>query len=225
METKKKHGSVIKNCKQCDRKFSVALSTIAAGKGNCCSKACRDRYRIGKPVLKLKTRCDKKPRTSFTCQLCGKVFIDEHAERPRKFCSNQCLGRSKRKNKSESPRAKQMVALQAWAKKIILRDKSCVRCGHRESLQAHHLKSYAEHPDLRLDVTNGVALCPVCHHAQHPTHKLGLYLVRGGKSVRRCVVCESEFVSCKKSQRTCGVSCGAKLRQTKRNYSRRLEDE
>jgi hypothetical protein len=42
------------------------------------------------------------------------------------------------------------------------------------------------------------------------------YLSRGGKTVQRCVVCEIAFVPRKKSSRTCGVSCGARLRQSKR---------
>ena len=225
METKKQRGSVVKNCKQCGNEFSVAMSTLAVGKGNCCSKACDNEFRIGKPKPKYKTRCDKKPRTSCVCQLCGKVFIDEHAERPRKFCSNQCLGRSKKKRNSSRPRQKLSSKLLKWSCSVILRDKACIRCGATENLQAHHIIEYANHPELALDLGNGVTLCPPCHHSQHPKHSLAFYVKRGGQTVQRCVVCEGPFVSRKQTQRTCNVGCGAKLRQAKRTYLRKTNDE
>lgn len=224
--TEAKRGSVIRSCNQCGNEFSVHLSTLSAGKGNCCSKECRDKFRTGKPAPKSKTRCDKKPIKSHVCKWCGKVFVSKsHAgsEEPRRFCSNACSGRSKRKSVKEHPRRKQANELSFWARKVILRDKKCVRCGTNGPLQAHHVKSYAKHPELRLDVNNGVALCPVCHHAQHPTHKLGLYLVRGGRTVQRCIVCEGEFLPRKQTQRTCSASCGAKRRQSRRVY-RKIEE-
>lgn len=212
MVTKAQRGSVIRQCEQCGSDFSVFLSTLSAGKGRCCSKTCGDKMRTGKPCPKSKTRSDKKPRTSQVCSWCGKVFIDEHAERPREYCSNKCSGLSKRKNTKEHPRRKQAAELQRWTRAVILRDKACVRCGVRETLQAHHIKPYAKHPELRLDVDNGVALCPVCHHAQHPKHSLGWYLSRGGQKVQYCATCESAFVPGKRTQRTCSPKCGRELR-------------
>lgn len=213
MGTETQRGSVIRQCEQCGSDFSVFLSTLAAGKGRCCSSVCRDKLRTGKPCPKSKTRCDKKPRKSHVCQWCGKVFQED---RPRRrviqFCSNKCLGCSKRKDNRGHPRRKQAVELQRWTRQVILRDKACVRCGVRETLQAHHVKSYAKNPELRLDVNNGVALCPPCHHAQHPKHSLEWYLSRGGQAVQHCVICESPYVPRKKSQRSCSIACGRKAR-------------
>lgn len=209
-------GSVNRSCEQCGTEFSVWLSTIAAGKGRCCSKACANKSQTGRPAPKSKTRSDKKPRRSHVCQWCGKVFVNHgHNDRERQYCSNKCLGLSKRKNRKRHPRYKQTSQLIRWARAVILRDRVCVRCGVSEKLQAHHVQSYADHPALRLELSNGVALCAPCHHAQHPSHKLEWYLSRGGQTIQRCVVCEGAYLPGKKAQRTCSISCGQKLRRRK----------
>jgi len=223
MVTERQRGSVKRCCAQCGTEFSVPLSTLASGKGHCCSKACASAFRTGKKMTTpRKTRIDKKPRKPHVCQWCGNVFIDKThlgADVDRQYCSNKCLGLSKRKNGKEHPRRKHAAKLQKWARDVILRDQSCVRCGAREKLQAHHVKCYAKHPELRLDVGNGVALCAVCHHTQHPNHKLEWYLSRGGQTVQRCEVCESPFVPRKATQRSCSPKCGCKLRHAKNNSS------
>jgi len=37
-------------------------------------------------------------------------------------------------------------------------------CGKNVDLQIHHIKSYAEYPNLRFDITNGITLCKECHN-------------------------------------------------------------
>lgn len=181
-------------------------SNVAVGRAKACSRECGYKVR--------KTRSDKKPRKPYACQWCGNVFAEDRSRPSRvlRYCSNKCLGLSKRKHWKEHHRRKDSVEHQRWARAVVLRDKACVRCGVREKLQAHHVRSFAKHPELRLDVSNGVALCAVCHHAQHPTHKLEWFLVRGGRTVQRCVVCEGEYVPRKKTQRTCSTKCGRALR-------------
>ncbi len=52
-----------------------------------------------------------------------------------------------------------------WRKAVYKRDDYiCQRCGERgEKLEAHHIKPFATHPELRFDVTNGITLCKSCH--------------------------------------------------------------
>lgn len=204
---KKRRPLVIQNCRECGGEFYAKQSNIEVGRGLFCSLQCQ---RTGR-----KTRSDKKPRVPHVCQWCGDVFIDANRQRENtKYCSKKCRGLSKNKKRRENHRYKQTAALISWARAVILRDKKCMRCGARENLQAHHVKSYAKHPDNRLDVSNGVALCAVCHHTQHPSHRLGLYLSRGGKMIQRCVYCEGEYLPRRKTQRVCSISCGQKLRHS-----------
>lgn len=47
-------------------------------------------------------------------------------------------------------------------------DYTCGRCGERSGkLHAHHVKSWADHPDERYDVENGLTLHQDCHKALH----------------------------------------------------------
>lgn len=60
----------------------------------------------------------------------------------------------------------------AWQRAVFDRDGwTCQHCGYHnkrgEKLHAHHIQSYADHPGLRLDVSNGLTLCLDCHMKHH----------------------------------------------------------
>jgi hypothetical protein len=72
-----------------------------------------------------------------------------------------------------------------WRNAVLERDGYvCQHCGrqcrkYEKGLAAHHIKSYADYPDLRYDVTNGICLCRACHMALH-----------GKPITREMVLCE-----------------------------------
>jgi hypothetical protein len=67
------------------------------------------------------------------------------------------------------PNARTSPEAHAWRKAVFERDGyTCVECGRQGRLQAHHLRSWAEDVDGRLDVDNGITLCLECHKAKHP---------------------------------------------------------
>lgn len=55
--------------------------------------------------------------------------------------------------------------LHRWRKAVFERDNyTCQACGQiGGALNAHHVKSYKNHPELRESVSNGLTLCVECH--------------------------------------------------------------
>lgn len=55
--------------------------------------------------------------------------------------------------------------LRQWSRDVMMRDHfTCVVCHSvGGKLNAHHIKKFSDHPDLRLVVSNGVTLCEPCH--------------------------------------------------------------
>jgi len=55
-----------------------------------------------------------------------------------------------------------------WRDSVYERDcYTCTRCGTKEDIQAHHIKSFDEYPELRFSVENGITLCRSCHTKIH----------------------------------------------------------
>jgi len=58
---------------------------------------------------------------------------------------------------------------QEWVKSVLKRDDYTCQCCEKRGgkLNVHHLNSYANFPELRLDINNGVTLCEKCHSNQY----------------------------------------------------------
>lgn len=233
---------VARECKQCGMEFLASAYEVAKGRGAFCSKKCNHDYghislsckACGKQFSTIKAKGSRKfcsrecsdggmsrkrsePQMPRTCQCCGIVFLvrDTVQGSKRKYCSKDCGNKAQRKppeQRVEPFRKTSAVEYQAWVKAVLLRDRACVRCGATETLQAHHVKHWRNHPELRYDIDNGVALCPYCHHAQHQYLSLEAFLKQGGRQVLHCVVCESPYVP-RGRQRTCSARCGQKRRR------------
>ena len=55
-----------------------------------------------------------------------------------------------------------------WRKKVLERDNhTCVVCGNKENVQAHHILPAKDYPELRLEVSNGQTRCKTCHKEEH----------------------------------------------------------
>ncbi|MCL2157532.1 MAG: hypothetical protein FWH54_05875 [Methanobrevibacter sp.] len=55
-----------------------------------------------------------------------------------------------------------------WVNRVLTRnDSTCVICGEKRSLHTHHLFSFINYPDYRLNPDNGVVLCRWCHLKYH----------------------------------------------------------
>lgn len=111
----------------------------------------------------------------FTCEVCGDDFYREHRGRgaPR-TCSRRCFGilqtgpghpRWRGGSLPEGQRPRKTPRYKAWRAAVYDRDDfTCQDCGRRGGrLHAHHIKAWAEFPELRFEVENGQTLCVECH--------------------------------------------------------------
>jgi hypothetical protein len=56
---------------------------------------------------------------------------------------------------------------QLWKRAVYARDKVCQDCGSGERLKAHHIFPYADFPNERHNIHNGILLCHDCHVRVH----------------------------------------------------------
>ena len=60
----------------------------------------------------------------------------------------------------------------AWRKSVFERDNfTCQKCNQNGGvLNAHHIFNFADYPESRFDVDNGIVLCKSCHKSFHSTY-------------------------------------------------------
>lgn len=60
------------------------------------------------------------------------------------------------------------IRVSKWRESVLRRDNyRCRECDSPENLHAHHIVRWAECPELRIEVSNGLTLCRTCHEAEH----------------------------------------------------------
>jgi hypothetical protein len=62
------------------------------------------------------------------------------------------------------------VEYREWREQVFRRDGyTCQDCGDNKggNLNAHHIRSFSEFSELRLDISNGITLCKDCHRKRH----------------------------------------------------------
>jgi hypothetical protein len=69
-------------------------------------------------------------------------------------------------------------AYRVWRMNVFVRDGfTCQICGAKKPLQAHHVLSYKDFPDLVFRVDNGITLCKPCHYKLHGRKSI----IKGGE--------------------------------------------
>jgi len=67
-----------------------------------------------------------------------------------------------------------------WQQAVFKRDNfKCWICGHQSTkLHAHHKRFFADNPDLRFDINNGITLCDECHRLVHYNNRLAIKIYK-----------------------------------------------
>lgn len=69
----------------------------------------------------------------------------------------------------ENKRIRQSIEYRLWREAVYLRDRwTCQKCHVRGNrLHPHHVRNFADTPEARFDVENGITLCEGCHRGFH----------------------------------------------------------
>ena len=66
--------------------------------------------------------------------------------------------------------ARRVIQYTDWRRAVFERDHyTCKMCGDARggNLHAHHIRDFANHEELRYDITNGITVCEDCHESIH----------------------------------------------------------
>lgn len=124
-----------------------------------------------------------KGRVRFNCEICGAEVFDKPYRRKR-TCSKQCGYALSSVNRGESHwnfkgvgavfRQKKRIwaEFKEWRVSVLaIGNYTCLKCKQPGGkLTVHHVKNYAQHPELALDKDNGVVFCWPCHKDFHKAY-------------------------------------------------------
>jgi len=114
----------------------------------------------------------------FHCLICGGQFERKYRNKY-KYCSQKCNGKSHSGENSYlwkggvTPihnKIRASIQYKQWQKEVFIRDGYCCSlCGDRKKkfLVAHHIQNFAQYPQLRFVIENGITLCRNCHKEFH----------------------------------------------------------
>ena len=113
------------------------------------------------------------------CVVCGKEYErKKNEESETKTCSIKCLGvwhsLEMRNEKASNWKGgitsihqliKNSKEYKEWREAVFKRDNfTCQKCeANNVYINAHHIKSFSNFPELRFEINNGVTLCEPCH--------------------------------------------------------------
>ena len=73
---------------------------------------------------------------------------------------------------------RQSLEMKLWREVVYQRDNwTCQECYEKSGkLNAHHLKNFSQHPELRFAIDNGITLCETYHAIKHSKNTGGHYV-------------------------------------------------
>ena len=148
--------------------------------------------------------CEKHPTKIQRVQYSNFILHDHGC----RFCyeENRPRGENHPSWKGTTPEYEQIRKSReyiAWKVSVLRRDKhTCQCCGSKKNkkLRVHHINSFANFPDLRLEVFNGITLCEDCHENKIPGslhHTYGCHNVTEAQLYEYLAQRKEELLLCK----------------------------
>ncbi len=134
-------------------------------KGQHLSKEARKKVALAHKGKHLSEETKKKISNSLR----GRVFLEEHKRRIGEKSKGRNIGEKSGRWKGGitpvNKTIRQSLCSNLWRKSCLERDNfTCQKCGQRGGeLNAHHINNFAEFPESRTTIENGIVLCKRCH--------------------------------------------------------------
>jgi 5-methylcytosine-specific restriction endonuclease McrA len=123
----------------------------------------RCRNRLWKP--------ETKRRKNRRAAGAGDIIIKNPDGSIRQVIDPRWTAKPKAKHRTQRDEERDTEQYREWRSAVLLRDKgTCILCGEVKNVQAHHIERWADNPERRYDVKNGVAICVSCHEKHHGPH-------------------------------------------------------
>ena len=115
------------------------------------------------------------------CEQCGKVlklFMKDIVNKSTPLCQkcyrenyepwNKGMRTAKPETEKDYKEPRWSSEYRDWHNECLRRDwYHCQLCESKERLEVHHIKSYKDYPQERLNLNNGITLCKKCHLEVH----------------------------------------------------------
>jgi hypothetical protein len=194
-------STIFQTCEVCQRAFTVETWRLKRGRVKYCSYECRNRGRGVTAETRAKMSVAQQARGPRSAETRTRMSAAQqrsplNAVRAERFRTLNIartgelippeLRRLRGKKLQESLRERaggvfqyeidvkrtHLPEYKAWRQAVFKKDGyRCSTCGATGYLEAHHVLSWAKHPDQRYVVSNGITLCRPCHGQVDPQRR------------------------------------------------------
>lgn len=178
-----------KNCEACGAIFYVPKCLLYI---RCCSNKCANSFKVGRKLTK-EHKAKLRGRKSWnsgndssvtkSCLVCSSSF-KSRLKAMRKYCSHTCSGKARSGQKAYqwkqdrveievNKRRHWSTDYRKWRTAVFTRDGYKCKISDADCcayIEAHHILSWKEYPNLRFNINNGITLCRV-HHPRKRTEE------------------------------------------------------
>jgi hypothetical protein len=156
---------IIKKCEICDKEFKAYFCYLKNGGARFCSTKCSN-SRVKEFTKEHRDNISKAKKGVLKSDETKRRMSEAQKKTDKSYMlKNKHWNWQGGKSNNRDIHSLNNREYREWRMEVFARDNfECKMCKEKVGLQAHHILSWREFPELRFDVNNGIALC----RAHHP---------------------------------------------------------